>query len=128
MSSPIRAARTRGGHVVKRIALILTLAAIAAVVMVTTAPIVAIDQESEESAEKAKEEAKKVEEKVKKGEEEPKKAEEAKEKAKEEKKEAEIKEKEEKKKKEMPKSGGFDFGAAAFLGLGATALLVRRSR
>jgi LPXTG-motif cell wall-anchored protein len=34
----------------------------------------------------------------------------------------------------MPKSGGMDFGAAAFLGLGATALLVgagllvRRSR
>ena len=111
----------------KRIALILTLAAIAAVVMVAIAPAISVAQE-EDPAKKAEEEAKLAEKIAKEEEEEAKKtgdpkekeeAKKAKEVAKEEKKEAE-----EKKKKEMPKSGGIDLHGAAFLGLGAAALLI----
>ncbi len=123
----------------RRISWMLTLAAIAMVVFVAAAPGAAVAddpkgpddpaKEEKQEAEAAEKKAKETEEKVKKGEEKPEKAEEAKKAAEKEKKEAE-----EKKKKEMPKSGGFDFGAAAFLGLGATVLLVgagllvRRSR
>ena len=111
----------------KRIALILTLAAIFAVVTVATAPAIAVAQPDDPA--KVEEEEAKIAEKIAKEEEEeakktgdPKEKEEAKkakEVAKEEKKEAE-----EKKKKEMPKSGGIDLHGAAFLGLGTAALLI----
>ena len=111
----------------KRIALILTLAAIFAVVTVATAPGIAVAQ-PDDPAKVEEEEAKAAEKIAKEEEEEAKKtgdpkekeeAKKAKEVAKEEKKEAE-----EKKKKEMPKSGGIDLSGAAFLGLGTAALLI----
>ncbi len=115
----------------KRIALILTLAAIFAVVTVATAPGIVVAQDDPAKEEKKEAEAaekiakEEKEEAAKTGDpkekEEAKKAEEV---AKEEKKEAEKKEKEEKKKKEMPKTGGIDLSGAAFVGLATTALLI----
>ena len=111
----------------KRIALILTLAAIFAVVTVASAPAIAVAQ-PDDPAKEEKKEAEAAEKIAKEEEEEAKKtgdpkekeeAKKAKEVAKEEKKEAE-----EKKKKEMPKTGGFDLHGAAFLGLGTAALLI----
>ena len=111
----------------KRIALILTLAAIFVVVTVATAPVIAVAQ-PDEPAKEEEAEAKLAEKIAKEEEEEAKKtgdpkekeeAKKAKEVAKEEKKEAE-----EKKKKEMPKTGGIDLSAAAFAGLATAALVI----
>ncbi len=91
----------------KRIALVLSVAAVVAMLMVVAAPAIAQDPKEEKKDAEAVQQDPKADPKAKE----------------EEKKEAKKAE-EEKKKEDLPKSGGISGTDAALLGLGATALLI----